>query len=93
MAAVWLNLAAAVLYNGLARHQQAAWAVWRAAANNVRPWHSAWALPELVEAAARTGDAELARDALRRLGKATQPRGTDWALGIEARCRARPNIR
>jgi ATP/maltotriose-dependent transcriptional regulator MalT len=46
------------------------------------------ALPELVEAAARVGDAELARDALERLAETTQPAGTDWALGIEARCRA-----
>ena len=47
-----------------------------------------WALPELVEAAARAGDAELARDALQRLAETTQPAATDFALGIEARCRA-----
>src|SRR5260370_39696887 len=49
---------------------------------------SMWALPELVEAAARSGDPELARDALERLAETTQPCGTDVALGIEARCRA-----
>jgi DNA-binding CsgD family transcriptional regulator len=47
-----------------------------------------WSLPELVEAATRRGDTELARDALERLAETTQPAGTDWALGIEARCRA-----
>jgi ATP/maltotriose-dependent transcriptional regulator MalT len=47
-----------------------------------------WALPELVEAAARTGDVRKARDALERLAETTQPCGTDFALGIEARCRA-----
>ena len=47
-----------------------------------------WALPELVEAAARSGSAGLARDALERLAGTTRPCGTDWALGIEARCRA-----
>jgi DNA-binding CsgD family transcriptional regulator len=47
-----------------------------------------WALPELVEAAARAGDTELARDALGRLAETTQPSGTDLALGIEARCQA-----
>jgi DNA-binding CsgD family transcriptional regulator len=47
-----------------------------------------WTLPELVEAAARGGDAELARDALERLAATTQPAGNDAALGIEARCRA-----
>src|SRR5260370_31739872 len=49
---------------------------------------SMWALPELVEAAARSGDTKLARDALERLAETTQPCGTDVALGIEARCRA-----
>jgi DNA-binding CsgD family transcriptional regulator len=33
-------------------------------------------------------DSELARDALARLEETTRPCGTDWALGIEARCRA-----
>jgi ATP/maltotriose-dependent transcriptional regulator MalT len=47
-----------------------------------------YALAELVEAAARAGDAEGARDALDRLMETTQPSGTDFALGIEARCRA-----
>jgi ATP/maltotriose-dependent transcriptional regulator MalT len=47
-----------------------------------------WALPELVEAASRAGNAELAREALDRLSKTTQPCATDVALGIEARCRA-----
>jgi ATP/maltotriose-dependent transcriptional regulator MalT len=47
-----------------------------------------WALPELVEAAAREGDKELARHALERLAETTQPSGTDFALGMEARCRA-----
>jgi hypothetical protein len=52
------------------------------------PWVSMWALPELVEAAARLGDTELARDALTRLEETTQPAGVDVALGIEARFRA-----
>ena len=47
-----------------------------------------WALPELVEAAARSGDSRLACDALKQLAAATQPAGTDWALGFESRCRA-----
>jgi ATP/maltotriose-dependent transcriptional regulator MalT len=36
----------------------------------------------------RAGEAELARDALERLAETTQPCGTDFALGIEARSRA-----
>jgi DNA-binding CsgD family transcriptional regulator len=49
---------------------------------------SMWALPELVEAAVRRGETELARDALERLAESTQPSGTDFGLGIEARSRA-----
>ena len=45
-------------------------------------------LPELVEAAARVGNLELAADALERLAETTRPASTDLALGIEARCRA-----
>ena len=49
---------------------------------------SAWALVELIEAAVRSGEPELAADALRRLSDDDARRGTDWALGIEARSRA-----
>jgi DNA-binding CsgD family transcriptional regulator len=88
MAAPWAHLAAAELYNGLARYEKAASAARQAAASTFDPWNSLWALPELVEAAARAGDTELARDALGRLAETTQPSGTDLALGIEARSRA-----
>jgi DNA-binding CsgD family transcriptional regulator len=47
-----------------------------------------WGLVEIVEAAARSGHAALARDALARLSKLTRAGGTDWALGLEARSRA-----
>jgi ATP/maltotriose-dependent transcriptional regulator MalT len=47
-----------------------------------------WALPELIEAAARTGDTGIAGDALTRLAQFTQAGGTDFGLGVEARCRA-----
>jgi len=76
------------LYNGLARYEEALSAARQATSNPFDPWHSMWALPELVEAAARKGHTELAHDALARLAETTQPCGTDWALGIEARCRA-----
>jgi DNA-binding CsgD family transcriptional regulator len=80
--------AAAVLYNGLARYEEAASAAQRATSNALNHWIPTWVLPELVEAAVRKGNAELARDALERLAKTTQPCGTEFALGIEARCRA-----
>ena len=88
LAAAWAHWAGAVLYNGLARYEEAAAAARHATSDTFNPWMSMWALPELVEAAARMGDAELARDALARLAETTQPCGTDPALGIEARCRA-----
>jgi DNA-binding CsgD family transcriptional regulator len=80
--------AAAMLYNGLARYDEAMSAARRATENALGPWASVWALPELVEAAAYVGDLELARDALEQLVETTQPAGTDLALGIEARSRA-----
>jgi DNA-binding CsgD family transcriptional regulator len=87
-AAKMAHWAAAVLYNGLARYDDAVSAASEAIANAIGPWTSIWALPELVEAAARRGDPELARDALERLAETTRPAGTDFALGIEARSRA-----
>jgi DNA-binding CsgD family transcriptional regulator len=47
-----------------------------------------WALVELIEAAVRTGRPDQAASALDRLSERTQASGTEWALGIEARCRA-----
>jgi DNA-binding CsgD family transcriptional regulator len=49
---------------------------------------SVWSLPELVEAAARSGNPKLAADALQRLRERTQVSGTEWALGLDARSRA-----
>lgn len=49
---------------------------------------SARALAELIEAVSRTGKAALGAAALERLSVSTGASGTDWALGIEARCRA-----
>jgi DNA-binding CsgD family transcriptional regulator len=46
------------------------------------------ALVELVEAAVRSGEAEEAAAALARLCERTRAAGADWALGLEARCRA-----
>ena len=47
-----------------------------------------WALPELVVAAARTGNTGLAGDALDQLSEWTRAGRTDWGLGVEARSRA-----
>ena len=88
MAATNAHWAAAVLYNGLARYDEAMTAADRATSATFEPFVSMWALPELVEAAARAGHAGPAHEALERLAESTQPCGTDSALGIEARSRA-----
>jgi ATP/maltotriose-dependent transcriptional regulator MalT len=88
LAVAWAHWGAAVLYNGLARYEEAASAARLATSDTLNPWMSMWALPELVEAAVHIRDAGLARDAFARLAETTQPCSTDVALGIEARCRA-----
>ena len=80
--------AAAVLYNGLGRYEEALSAARRVTASDIDPYPHMWALPELVEAAARVGEAGLARTACDRLVELTQPAGTDWALATQARSRA-----
>jgi DNA-binding CsgD family transcriptional regulator len=47
-----------------------------------------WALVELIEAGVRSGQPAEAAAALDRLSERTRASGTEWALGIEARCRA-----
>jgi DNA-binding CsgD family transcriptional regulator len=76
------------LYNGLARYEEAASAAIQAGSNTLDPWTTTWVLPELVEAGVRDGNPELAWDALNRLVQTTQPASNDFALGVEARCRA-----
>jgi ATP/maltotriose-dependent transcriptional regulator MalT len=80
--------AASVLYNGLARYDEAVAAARQVTADDIDPYPNMWALPELVEAAARLGETDLARKALDRLAEMTQPAGTDWGLATEARSRA-----
>jgi DNA-binding CsgD family transcriptional regulator len=80
--------ASAVLNNGLGNHSDALTAARQAAAYPLELAVANWGLTELIEAAARTGETELANAALTHLGVMTQASGTDWALGIEARSRA-----
>ncbi|MFF5083306.1 ATP-binding protein [Actinoplanes sp. NPDC000266] len=79
--------AAAVLYNGLARYPEAVRSA-VLAEQTWDPFSSAWVLPELVEAASRTGEVALARDALDRLIEATHAFRDDFPAGVEARARA-----
>ncbi|MGR6912883.1 ATP-binding protein [[Actinomadura] parvosata] len=82
-----VEYATAVLHNGLGDHE-AALAPARQAAGRTRLFWSAAALPELVEAAARTGRTDLAAPALAELAELTEAAGTDWGLGVLARSRA-----
>jgi DNA-binding CsgD family transcriptional regulator len=86
-AVTWAHWVAALLYNGLGRYAEALAAA-RQAAGHQLVHLSMWALPELVEAAARTGNTALAGDALGQLSAWTQAGRTDWGLGVEARSRA-----
>src|SRR4051812_39854787 len=76
-----------VLYNGLGRYDAALAAV-RHADRNYEEGPATWALPELIEAAVRCEQHDLAQHALDRLTETTRASGTDRALGIEARSRA-----
>jgi DNA-binding CsgD family transcriptional regulator len=75
--------AEAVLYNGLGRY--------RDALDVLEGWSGRdelsanWILPELVEAAVRSGEADRATAAVERLVPRTRANGSDWALGIQSR--------
>jgi DNA-binding CsgD family transcriptional regulator len=78
---------AAILNNSLGRYADALAAA-RQASDDSHLFVSMWVLPELVEAAMHTGHTEVAADALERLAERTQAGGTNFGLGLEARCRA-----
>jgi DNA-binding CsgD family transcriptional regulator len=80
--------ASAILYNALGRYDEAARAASQVTTSDIDPYPWMWVLPELVEAAVRSGDPETARVAHERLAEATLPASTEFALGIEARSRA-----
>jgi DNA-binding CsgD family transcriptional regulator len=78
----------AVLYNGLGRYGAALAALRRQAVDPSYRDSAPRPMAELIEAAVRSGERELAGRALQRLAETTSAAGTDWALGIEARSRA-----
>ncbi len=79
--------AAAVLYNGLGRYEEA----FAAARDRVRVRGSGfrhWCRYELIEAASRSGAQAAARRGLQRLQVSTRASGTDWGLGALASAQA-----
>jgi DNA-binding CsgD family transcriptional regulator len=78
----------AILFNGLGRYGEALVAAQTASNDTRELFISGWALPELIEAASRSGFMREAADALARLTEDTAVAATDWGLGIAARSRA-----
>ena len=77
---------AALLHNGHGHYGEALAAARQACEHEDVVFYG-WALVELVEAAVRGGRPDEAVTALDRLSERTRASGTEWALGIEARCR------
>jgi DNA-binding CsgD family transcriptional regulator len=81
------QFAAAVLHNGLGHYKTAL-----AAAQQVREHDELgfgiWVLPELIEAAVRSGEPQLAAAGLQQLSARTSLSRSQWAHAIEARSRA-----
>ncbi|MGW0207452.1 AAA family ATPase [Streptomyces sp. NPDC003233] len=79
--------ATALLYNGLGRYDAALAAAMRACRYEDLGFFG-WALAELIEAAARSGQPETAAAPLGMLTEHTRAGGTAWALGVGACSRA-----
>jgi DNA-binding CsgD family transcriptional regulator len=88
IAVAYARWTAAILANGLGRYDEALAAATQASEDTSTLYISMWALPELIEAAARSGNAQSGARALERLADVTRAGGTDFGLGIEARSRA-----
>jgi DNA-binding CsgD family transcriptional regulator len=73
----------AVLYNGLGNHRAALEAALEAGRHEDLGLHS-WTLGELIEAATRSGEPQIAAEARSRLAERTKIAGTAWALGTQA---------
>jgi DNA-binding CsgD family transcriptional regulator len=77
----------ALLHNGHGRYGKAFAAAQEACAYEDVIYFG-WSLVELIEAGIRSGRSGDATAALDRLSERTKAAGTEWALGVEARCRA-----
>jgi DNA-binding CsgD family transcriptional regulator len=80
--------AQAVLSNGRGLYEEAFDAAAEAVSDPNDLWYWGWSAVELIEAASRTNRAERARPALELLVESTAASGTEWALAVQARCRA-----
>jgi DNA-binding CsgD family transcriptional regulator len=88
---LWLaanDWGSAIRYNGLGRYEDALSLAEQAAETARGLGPSILLLAELIEAAARSGQAERATGPLAQLAEIAQAAGTDWALGTHARAAA-----
>ena len=83
----FMDWAESCMYNGLGRYAEALAAA-RRVVDHTALMPLNWAMPELIEAAVRVGNLDLAAATDRRLAERTNASGTDWALGIAARSHA-----
>ena len=81
------NYAASVLYNGIGRYDAAHEAVRRAFEQD-HLGYLPFVVPEVAEAASRTGDTPLLETTMAWMSERTSLPSTDWALGMDARVRA-----
>jgi DNA-binding CsgD family transcriptional regulator len=81
------NYARALLSNGLGRHDAASDAAWEAMQSDPIGYGT-WLLPELAEAASRTGDSARLAFALDWISERSGVTRSDWLSGIDARVRA-----
>jgi DNA-binding CsgD family transcriptional regulator len=82
------QVARATFYNSNCRYEEALAFAQQSAENPDELWLVPWILPELIEAAARSGNLETAAHALRRQTDSTRASGTYWGRGAEARATA-----
>jgi hypothetical protein len=83
IALAYAHWAAAILANGLGRYADALAAATQASEDTSTLYISMWALPELIEAAARTGDTSMAGDALIRLAQFTRAGHTNPEIAAQ----------
>ena len=81
-------MTSAVFLNAFGRYDEALAVAEHAAEHRFELGLSTWVYPELIEAAVRSDHADRAAPALDSLTEIAQAAGTEWLLGMVARCRA-----
>jgi DNA-binding CsgD family transcriptional regulator len=85
MALLW---ARALLCNSRGKYEEAFRVATAALRDPSDLWYSGWSGVELIEAASRTGRTRDAETTMDLLAESTAACGSEWALAVQARCRA-----